>query len=126
MHALIIEDQQLFAEIIGNVLSDCGFDTFDVASSSKAAIIAADLRHPALITADIELAPGNGIEAVRAICSDRSTPVIFITGRGTAEVRAQICNHPVLHKPFSPQTLTYAVAALMNERAEPAVDHASR
>jgi DNA-binding response OmpR family regulator len=120
VHALIIEDQKLLSEIIENVLSECGFSTFDIASSSREAILAADRRRPALITADVVLAPGNGIQAVRLICPDLSTPVIFITGKIAAEVRTEISDYPVLHKPFSAQTLTYIVTALMREHVRPA------
>jgi two-component system phosphate regulon response regulator PhoB len=118
MHALIIEDQPLIATIIEAVLADCGFATFDVAASSSDAVRAAARRCPDLITADVGLAEGNGIEAIRDICPDLSIPVIFITGRAPAQVRAEISDFPVLHKPFSVQTLTYAVAASMRQRAD--------
>jgi DNA-binding response OmpR family regulator len=113
VHALIIEDEGMFAAIIEFVLRDCGFDTFDNASSSQEAIDAAVRHCPQLITADVHLASGTGIDAVRAICPDSRMPVIFITGRPTAEVRAEISKYSVLSKPFSEQTLTYAVAAAM-------------
>ena len=111
MHALIIEDEMMIAAAIEFVLRDCGFDSFDVASSSLAAIRAAARRCPNLITADVTLAEGDGIEAIRLICRKPRIPVIFITGHAAAEVRQQVPNYPVLTKPFSEQTLTYAVAA---------------
>lgn len=111
MHALIIEDEGLFAEIIEYVLTDCGFDTFDIVTTSNEAIAAAAHRRPDLITVDVTLAAGSGIEAIREICPESSMPVIFITGQPVAEVRAQVPNHLVLAKPISEHTLTYAVAA---------------
>ena len=111
MHALIIEDEFMIATVIEYVLRDCGFDSFDLASSGEAAIAAATKRCPDLITADIQLAAGCGIEAIRTICAGPRIPVIFITGQAAAEVRAQVADYPVLRKPFSEQTLTYAVAA---------------
>lgn len=119
MHALIIEDQPLIAAIIQSVLEDCGFRTFAVAASSDDAIRAAARRCPDLITVDVCLECGDGIEAIRYICPDLSLPVIFITGRAPAEVRAEIPEVPVLKKPFSAQTLTYAVAASLRQRAGP-------
>lgn len=116
MHALIIEDHPMIAALIECVLMDCGFDTFDIAASCKEAILAAAQRCPDLITADVTLESGNGIEAIRIICPGQSTPLIFITGLAAAEVRAKVTNYPVIHKPFSEQTLTYAVAASLNER----------
>ena len=111
MHALIIEDEVMIAAAIEYVLRDCGFDSFDIASSSQAAIAAATRRCPDLITADVKLAAGNGIDAIRTICREPKIPVIFITGHPPADVRAEVSDYPVLNKPFSEQTLTYAVAA---------------
>ena len=111
MHALIIEDEVMIAATIEYVLRDCGFDSFDIESSSFAAIRAAARRCPDLITADVTLADGDGIEAIRIICHDASIPVIFITGHTAADVRQQMSDYPVLSKPFSEQTLTYIVAA---------------
>jgi len=112
MHALIIEDEMLIAAVIEFVLRECGFDSFDVAPSSHSAIAAASRQRPDLITADIWLDAGTGLEAVSAISPRASIPVIFITG-SAMQIRDQITDYPVLNKPFSQQTLTYAVAASM-------------
>jgi CheY-like chemotaxis protein len=110
VHALIIEDDMLVAAVIEFVLSDCGFDSFDVAPSSDIAIAAASRQRPDLITADMVLDAGTGLEAVSAIAPQASIPVIFITG-SAMQIRDQITDYPVLNKPFSQQTLTYTVAA---------------
>ena len=44
VHALIIEDEFMIATVIEYVLRDCGFDSFDIAVSSEAAIAAAARR----------------------------------------------------------------------------------
>ena len=114
MHALIIEDEFLIAMVIEFVLRDCGFSSFDVATSSEDAIAAASKRRPDLITADLILEAGNGLDAVSAISpsdmGQATIPVIFITG-SAMEIRDRLPDFPVLNKPFSEQTLTYAVAA---------------
>lgn len=110
MHALIIEDEMLCAAVIEFVLRDCGFDSFDVAPSSESAIAAAARQRPDLITADMSLDAGTGLEAVRAIVPEAPVPVIFITS-SARQLRNQISDYPVLNKPFSQQTLSYAVAA---------------
>jgi CheY-like chemotaxis protein len=110
VHALIIEDEFMIATVIEYVLRDCGFDSFDFASSKEAAIAAARSRRPDLITADVKLETGSGLDAVDTICARPSIPVIFITGIA-AQVRDQVSRYAVLDKPFSEQTLTYAVAA---------------
>jgi CheY-like chemotaxis protein len=110
VHALIIEDEFMIATVIEFVLRDCGFDSFDIARSTEMAIAAAETRRPDLITADVQLETGSGLDAVAAICERPSIPVIFITA-SAAQVREQESRYAVLNKPFSEQTLTYAVAA---------------
>ena len=61
MHALIIEDDDLIAMTIEEVLRKCGFTSFHFAVSLDEAVAAARERCPRLITADVELKPGSGI-----------------------------------------------------------------
>ena len=108
MHALIIEDDELIALSIEDVLRECGFKSFDLAVSFEEAVNAAAKRCPDLITADVELRPGSGIDAVQTICSSRPIPVIFLTGRAD-EVRLRMSQHPVLDKPFRVDDVAAAV-----------------
>lgn len=112
VHALIIEDEFMVATVIECVLRDCGFNSFDFAASKETAIAAAQSRRPDLITADVALETDCGIETVDTICEQPSIPVIFITA-SAATVRDQVSNYAVLNKPFSEQTLTYAVSAAL-------------
>jgi DNA-binding response OmpR family regulator len=112
MHALIIEDDALVAITIEEVLRDYGFTSFDVAVSLDEAVMAARERCPRLITADVELKPGSGIDAVQTICSDNPIPVIFITGRADA-ARSRMPQHPVLSKPFRVSEVQAALREVM-------------
>ena len=112
MHALIIEDDDLISIAIEEVLRDCGFTSFDVAVSLDEAVTAARRRCPRLITADVELKPGSGIDAVQTICSDSPIPVIFITGRADA-ARLRMPQYPVLSKPFRISDVEAAVREVM-------------
>ena len=113
MHALIIEDEDLVALAIEEVLRECGFTSFDVAVSLNEAVAAAKTRCPDLITADVELKPGSGVDAVQTICSDTPIPVIFITARADA-ARSRMPQHPVLNKPFRAGDVEAAVRHVMN------------
>lgn len=112
MHALIIEDESLIAMSIEGILGDCGFTSFDIVVSSDDAIKAARLRCPALITADVELNPGSGIDAVNAICSGPPIPVIFITG-SPGEVASRMPHHRLITKPFTTETVVRAVHSVL-------------
>jgi CheY-like chemotaxis protein len=112
MHALIIEDEGLIAMAIELVLRDCGFATIDVAASQADAIAAAVQRCPDLITCDVRLAPGSGLEAVSTICDSKPIPVIFVTG-SVAEARTSFPDHAVLAKPFTDSALRQEVDLAM-------------
>ncbi len=113
MHALIIEDEALIAIELQDILMQCGFTSFDFAVSSADAADCALMRCPDFITADVNLRPGNGIDAVNVICAGYRVPVLFITGNGS-EVLAAMPGHAMLHKPFSSQAFTAAVNSLMS------------
>jgi len=99
MHVLIIEDEPLIAMSIEDVLRDCGCSSFDFATNAADAIAAATLRCPDFITADVQLAPGCGIDAVGAICRGKVIPVIFITGTPAA-IQFRRPGSIIVHKPF--------------------------
>jgi DNA-binding response OmpR family regulator len=108
MHALIIEDEALIAMAIEDALRDCGWTSFDFAVTADAAVAAARRRCPDLITADVRLAAGSGIDAIETICADKPTAVIFITGT-SAEVERRLPHHLVVHKPFNSRRIAEAV-----------------
>lgn len=108
MHALIIEDESLIAISIEDILAECGFNSFDVACSADQAVAAARLRCPDLITADVQLNPGNGIDAVDQISRVPPIPVVFITG-SPAEVMKRMPEHLLITKPFTSEIVAKAV-----------------
>lgn len=108
MHALIIEDETLIAMSIEDALRDCGCTSSDIACSVEAAIHAANLRCPDLITADVQLQPGCGIDAVQAICAKKQIPVVYITGT-PVDVQVRVAHPIIVHKPFSSAQIAQAV-----------------
>ena len=115
MHALIIEDESLIVMAIEDALRGCGFTSFDVTMSAEEAVAAAARKCPDLITADVELRPGCGIETVRSICSDMPIPVLFITG-SPAEVRMRMPQHALIEKPFSADHIMAAIRLALESR----------
>ncbi|GAA4747746.1 response regulator [Sphingomonas daechungensis] len=112
MHALIIEDETLIAMSIQDILEECGFTSFDVVNSTEQAIVAAQLKCPDLITADVQLNPGSGIDAVDQICGGPPIPVIFITG-SPADVVKRMPHHPLIVKPFTNELVATAVRSAL-------------
>ena len=99
MHALIIEDEFLTAQLIEDRLRDLGFTSFAFAMDEQEAIAAALERCPDLITSDVQLARGCGIDAVQRICDEKPIPVIYITAIAGA-VRERCPWAVVIQKPF--------------------------
>ena len=108
MHALIIEDELFTSMMIEDRLRELGFTSFSFASSEEEAVAAASERCPDLITADVQLSPGCGINAVQRICHKAPIPVLYITG--TAMTARERCPKAViLQKPFCDTGLRGAV-----------------
>jgi DNA-binding response OmpR family regulator len=121
MHALIIEDQFLIAALVEEELREIGFTSFDIVDREDAAVAAAAVRCPDLITADENLASGSGIAAVQRICEHVGVPVIFTIG-GAAPADLPVPFSAVLSKPFGGGSLREAVArfghSLMSKRSD--------
>lgn len=118
MHALIIEDEPFIAMSIEEILRSCGFTSFDLTTSVEDAVAAAERTCPDLITADVDLRPGSGIDAVNEICSGPIIPVIFITG-SPAEVKSRVKQHHMIEKPFTASAVVSAVeTALAGRKSE--------
>ena len=124
MHAFIIEDDYLIAKALQDMLEELGFTKFSFARSEDAAIMGANQSDIDLISADVRLLPGDGVNAVEAICADRDIPVLFITGY-REELEERKPDAVVLQKPVKKEELAAAIGRLMQRKqrsqdAEPA------
>jgi CheY-like chemotaxis protein len=80
-HALIIEDELIFGMALQLQLSDLGFRSFAFASTELQAIEQAHLACPDLVTVDVALLDGNGVDAVETIIrACGPLPVVYVTG----------------------------------------------
>ena len=108
MHALIIEDEFLTAQLIEDRLRELGFTSFAFAMDEEEAVEAARGKCPDLITSDVELLRGCGIDAVQQICDENPIPVLYITG-SAARVRERCPWAIIIQKPFGMADLREAV-----------------
>lgn len=108
MHALIIEDEFLTGQLIEDRLRDLGFTSFAFAMEEEEAVSAARERCPDLVTADVQLTSGCGIDAVQRICDEKPIPVLYITGSAMM-VRDRCPWAIVIQKPFGMADLRDAV-----------------
>lgn len=99
-HALIIEDEILIAYEVQDALVRLGFDSFDVASSPREALAYATANRPSLITADLRIEEGTGLDAVRAITAAMGEiPVVYVTAN--AEMLRHESAATVVDKPIA-------------------------
>jgi len=119
VHAYIIEDDYLIARALQDMLDDLGFTKFSFARSEDAAVAGAHQPDIDLITADVRLLPGDGVNAVEAICAEHSVPVLFITGY-RQELEERKPDAVVLEKPVQQEELRAAVRKLIaqNDREQ--------
>ena len=114
MHALIIEDEPLLALAVEEALDELGYVAVDVAATVDQAIAASRRKCPDLIVADHRIIDGTGTEAVLAICSHRTIPVVFVTA-SASEVRERIPKALIVDKPFSFDELAAAIALAIDQ-----------
>lgn len=108
MHALIIEAECFTAQLIEDCLRDLGFTSFAFAADEEVAITEASVRCPGLITADVHLASGCGINAVQRICVGGPIPVLYITTASSA-VRERCPSAAIVLKPFAISDLMHGI-----------------
>jgi DNA-binding response OmpR family regulator len=118
MHALIIEQDAWVVLMIEDVLTDSGYTSFDVAGTDAEAVEMAAKRCPDLITSDVCMGAGCGIETVKSICSGRYIPVVFVTATGW-EVQKRSGELPLVRKPFAAAELKAAIATAVSRPPPP-------
>ena len=109
-HALVIEDFPIIAMSIEGELADMGYSTA-IAATEAEAVTLAEERCPDLIIADLRLAQGCGIKAVRRICGNRPIAVIFMSGDVEADGSDWTGAAKFLSKPFTSAALRSSVDA---------------
>ena len=115
MHAFIIEDDYLIAQALRDMLERRGFTRFSFARSEDAAVMGSTAQQFDLISADVRLVPGDGLDAVEQICANRNVPVIFITGYAD-EVIERAPDAIVVQKPIKEEELDEALRQAMRGR----------
>lgn len=106
-HVLIIEDEALISIEIEALLSEQGFESFDWATSPRQALQCARDHRPDLITADLRIVDGTGLEAVDAILAEMADiPVVFVTAN--SDMLGGQSVFPVVPKPIMPAQLVAA------------------
>ncbi len=110
LRILIVEDEALVAMVMEASLMDAGHEVVGIADNTAEALALAGDNRPDLALVDIQLAQGSsGLDVAHALHGQGIT-CLFASGNcpGPARQDAVGC----LHKPYSPDQLLQAVAAV--------------
>ena len=109
---LVVEDEMFVAMLVEDILSNAGYRVFKAARVDKALeLVAVSDRFDAALL-DINL---NGVEVfpVAAKLREMGVPFVFASGYGREGLPSDFLDSPVLQKPYLPDALREAVAALL-------------
>lgn len=112
LRILIVEDDILIGELVGEMLEEMGHAICAIETSEAAAVRSAAEHLPDLMIVDARLSQGSGIDAVATILKSRFVPHLFVSGN-IAKVRALRPDAILLEKPFHEPELAIAVARAM-------------
>lgn len=122
---LLVEDEALIAEIIGEALTESGHSVHTVANAQDAITHLSNGARVDLLFTDINL-PGDldGVGlAERARAANPHLPILFASGRWwRLEELQKLPNAATLRKPYSPARACEAVELLLAEQADDSDD----
>ena len=120
---LVVEDEPRIATLVRDYLEHAGFAVL-LAADGEHGLVLARTRRPDAIVLDLGLPAVDGLDVVRAIRRDSSTPIVVLTARGDESDRVaglELGADDYVVKPFSPKELVARVRAVLRR-----VDAASR
>lgn len=116
---LLVEDEPLVMDVLGEALADGGYEVIKSHSGTEALReIEADASRFRAIITDIRLGAGPDGWAIaqRARELVPNMPIVYMSGDSTHEWASQgVPGSVMLSKPFAPAQLVTAVATLVNE-----------
>jgi response regulator NasT len=116
---LTVEDDPIVRADLRLILEDAGFDVVPDARDGIEAVDLAREHRPDLILIDLNLPGIDGVEATRQILSERTVPIVALTGQRTGIVERALEAGAVAHvaKPFDEGQLVGTITDVLAERA---------
>lgn len=112
---LVVEDEAMIAMLVEDMVQDFGSEVVGPAARMADAIKLAQNAELDAAILDINV-DGSVIYPVADILSTRSIPFIFATGYGSKALPTRFCNAPTVPKPFSYQSLSGALRAVLADQ----------
>jgi response regulator NasT len=112
---LIVDDDQLLAAFLSEVLHNAGYDTMQAYSADQALKVIAE-REPDMAMLDIHMPGMSGLELAKQLNRDTSVPFMFLSGRGDSDAGKQAAAYGAVGfvvKPVDEQHLMPAFEACL-------------
>ena len=124
---LVVDDEPKIVQLARDYLEHAGF-TVLTAGDGTSALHAVRTRQPDLVVLDLGLPGVDGLEVMRTVRADRSTPIVVLTARDTeldTLLGLELGADDYMTKPFSPRELVARVRAVLRrgDRAREPADH---
>jgi two-component system chemotaxis response regulator CheY len=106
---LIVDDSKLARAMLKGMLVGLGHEVIGEAEDVKPAIDMFKLLSPDLVTLDLVMPGGSGVEVLKAIMAVKpTTAVVMVTASGQGEIKQELVTmgaKAVLNKPFTADDL---------------------
>jgi CheY-like chemotaxis protein len=109
---LVIEDEEMIASVIEEMLLDLGCRQVWIASSAKDAVGVLAQHRPHAAILDVNLGGDSGYQLAQSL-TEAKIPFVFATGYGRHGLPAQWATRPIMQKPFKLETLQAVLGALL-------------
>lgn len=112
---LVVDDDKNISEIISIYLLNAGYEVKKVYNGKEALSVYEDIK-PDLVLLDIMLPGIDGVEVLKSIRKNNSTPVIMLTAKGDTfdkVLTLELGADDYIVKPFEPKELLARVKAVM-------------
>lgn len=109
---LVIEDEEMIASVIEEMLLDLGCRQVWIAASPKDAEVVLAQHRPHAAILDVNLGGDSGFQFAQSLI-DAKIPFVFATGYGRHGLPEQWSTRPIMQKPFKLETLQAVLGALL-------------
>lgn len=109
---LVIEDEELIASVLEEMLIDLGCRQIWVAATVKEATAVLAEHRPHAAVLDINLGGDSGFQLAQTL-ADAKVPFVFATGYGRHALPEEWAARPVIQKPFRFETLATVLGAVL-------------
>jgi CheY-like chemotaxis protein len=109
---LVIEDEEMIASVIEEMLRDLGCREVWIAGSTKDAQTALAQHRPHAVILDVNLGGDSGFQLAQLLI-DAKIPFVFATGYGRHGLPERWATRPIMQKPFKMETLQAVLGALL-------------